>query len=108
MLPIADRLGLRGRDFGELLITVIAAGFLIITLAAGYLQSDDEHRLFARGILGLVLVLAFFGVLVDMIHEIFRDTIFFDPLGTLEDGGELVVMSVITWFVFRTYKSGGV
>lgn len=106
-VPIADGLGLRGRDFGEVLITLIAAGVLIVTLAAGYLRAKAEQRAFARGLFVLILVLAFFGVLVDMIHEIFRDTILFDTLGTIEDGGELVVMSVITWFVFRTHHSGG-
>jgi len=107
-VPIADRLGLRGRDFGELLITMFAGGILIVTLSVAYLRSDADHRALTHGLVGLILVLAFFGVLIDMIHEIFRDTIVFDALGTLEDGGELVVMSVITWFVFRNYHPEGV
>jgi hypothetical protein len=102
-LLINPGFSLRGQDFGELLVTVIAGLTLFIFVAFAYTRSNPDQRLFTRRMTILVLYLAFFGVLFDSIHEMLRGTILFNVFGTIEDGGELIVASVMSWFVTRTY-----
>jgi hypothetical protein len=99
-LAINDSSGLRGRDFGELLITGIATILLFSAIAFAYLRSEPGERAFTRKLVAWLVVLAFFGVFVDMLHEVLIDTAAADALGILEDGGEIVVTSWIAWFVF--------
>lgn len=47
----------------------------------------------------MLFTLATFGVLIDLMH-IIAPVKLSGKLGLLEDGGEMVVMSVITTFVF--------
>jgi hypothetical protein len=105
-LPIPARFGLRGQDFGELLTTGISAAVLIFTVIIAYYLANPGQKAFTRRLLALIILLAFFGVMIDMIHELFRNTILYDPIGTIEDAGELIVVSVVAWFVFMTYSSG--
>ena len=47
---------------------------------------------------GEIAVSAFFGIFVDMLHVALPDV---PGLAVLEDGGEMVVMSLIVWYVFN-------
>ena len=50
----------------------------------------------------LMLALVVFGVAVDMAHgAVPSETTAYFILGVVEDGGELVVASLILWYVFR-------
>ena len=51
--------------------------------------------------IGFGVLLAALGVVVDMLNIILEKTILGEPLGIIEDGGEMIVMSAITWYVFR-------
>jgi hypothetical protein len=47
----------------------------------------------------LVAAYVFFGAVLDQVHVLFLDSWFGDVLGTVEDGGELVVLSVSVTYV---------
>jgi hypothetical protein len=47
----------------------------------------------------LVAAYVFFGAVLDQVHVLFLDSWFGDVVGTLEDGGELLVLSATVVFV---------
>ena len=51
--------------------------------------------------IGLIISLAFFGVLLDMVEIMASHPTGTQVLAAIEDAGEMLIMSVITWFVFR-------
>jgi hypothetical protein len=93
--------GLRAVDFGELAISGIFGGLFLISLFTSYLLSNATARRVARYTIFMVIVLVFFGVFLDMVEILIEDRGVSLILSTIEEGGELIVMSVITWFVFN-------
>ncbi|MEW8395650.1 MAG: hypothetical protein AB2707_05765, partial [Candidatus Thiodiazotropha sp.] len=100
---------LRAQDLGELVVFG-SVGFLLFSFIAGaYLYSDDTGKEISRHLFLLVVSLAFFGGLVDMLHIAvsFGKAVF----ALIEDGGEMIIMSIIVWYVFdirshQVYNSG--
>lgn len=92
-----EAFGLRAKDFGEIVVSVVAAFTLFIFIVLGYILSTPQGKKMSLYLLVLVAALAFFGIFVDMIHEITNEGFY---LGVLEDGGEMLVMSIITAYVF--------
>ncbi|MET0070218.1 MAG: hypothetical protein ABW096_09250 [Candidatus Thiodiazotropha sp.] len=100
---------LRAQDLGELVVFA-SVGFLLLGFIAGaYLYSDDTGKEISRHLFLLFVFLAFFGGLVDMLHIAVS---FGKPVFALiEDGGEMIIMSIIVWYVFdirshRVYNNG--
>ena len=89
---------LRAQDFGELGVSMFF-GFLLFTfIGTSYLFSDSLAKQISKCLFILVMSVAFFGVVVDMIHIAI-------PWGKgiwglIEDGGEMLVVSIIVWYVF--------
>jgi hypothetical protein len=48
---------------------------------------------------GLLAAYVFFGAVLDQVHVLFLDSWLGDVLGTLEDGGELLVLSTTVVYV---------
>ncbi|ANO50488.1 hypothetical protein [Woeseia oceani] len=96
--------GLRARDFGELVVTGIAATLLLAPLAVFYLCGTSSFRTVSRYLFLLLVALAFFGIFVDMLHVAIQQgwKVSF-LLGALEDGGEMIVMSMMAAYVFLLY-----
>lgn len=90
---------LRAQDFGELTVTVAAGLGLAVAMGGAWLLSDREDRRVARRLTALLGLLFFFGVIVDMLHVVRA----WPLLGLLEDGGEMLAMSLICWYVFRLF-----
>jgi hypothetical protein len=106
-LALNDALGLRAIDFGELLVSAAAGVVLAAAIGWAYRRGSAVFQRASRHLLVLLLAVVFFGVVVDMVH------IALDPgetldkaLVILEDGGELVAMSFITWYAFLLLTTG--
>lgn len=89
---------LRAQDFGELSVSMLFGSLLFTLIGVSYLFSDHVAKQVSKHLFILVMSVAFFGVVVDMLHMAI-------PwgkklLGLIEDGGEMLVMSVIVWYVF--------
>jgi hypothetical protein len=100
-LDLPPAFGLRARDFGELAVTATAGILLAAVLAWAYRTGSQMFRKVSRDLVLLILLLVFFGVVVDMVHEALDlgwQVRFI--LGLVEDGGEMVAMSLIAWYVF--------
>ena len=94
-------LGLRAQDIGELGIAVIVGVAFLAIIGISHYFSEQRLREISKRIAILLVALVFFGVFVDIIHSMFRKTEISNLLALIEDGGEMVVMSLITWYVFK-------
>ena len=101
-------LGLRAQDFGELTVSATSAALLLLPLAYFYSRGAAPDRAASRHLLLLLASLAFFGIFVDMLH------VAIDAgwkvrflLGAIEDGGEMVTMSVMAWYAFLLHENDG-
>lgn len=101
--------GLRPDDFGELSFAALVGGLTIGMVALSFRRGSDHSRQLSRDLLCLVVVLAFFGVAVDTLHVIayFRMPAFSQLLALFEDGGEMLVVSALTCYVFDIVGHGG-
>lgn len=94
-LALQPLLGLRAQDIGEVLVSATAGSILLAAGLVAYRFSDVRSQRTARLTAAAVLVLAFFGVGVDLLHQAFEETWLAFPMEVVEDGGELLVMSGI-------------
>jgi hypothetical protein len=106
-LAFGNALGLRAIDFGELLVSAIAGMLLFVVIAWAYMRGSEDFRRASRHLLALLLLIVFFGVVVDMVHIALAPGGWLDTvLVILEDGGELVAMSLITWYALLLLVAG--
>lgn len=93
---------LRLQDIGELTVFAIAGMVLAVLLALSYWKGSQTFRNITIDLLILTAILAFFGIFVDA-AEIGVDLGLFikETLGLIDDGGELIVVSVMLWYVLR-------
>lgn len=100
LLPAMDFIS---KDVGEFLgVALIGLLFLGIFLIAFFKSKRKVRR--ASVTLGfLVSALLFFGIAVDLIHAAFRGSslVIYEFLALVEDGGEMLVMTLILWFAIN-------
>ncbi len=95
---IKPRFNLRSVDFGELLVSFTVGCSFMVLLLLTYLRSKYNFQKISQHLFTFLLALAFFGIFIDMLHVFFDDN---HKLGLIEDGGEMLVMSIITAYVFK-------
>jgi hypothetical protein len=98
-LGLQPAFGLRARDFGELMVTALAAVPLFGFLALAYRTSRADARRFTRAMLALAVLLAIFGVGVDMLEIALPAAA--TVLNLVEDGGEMVVASAMVAYALQ-------
>lgn len=99
--PFTPPLHLRMEDMGELAISFIAGSLLFCLIAWAWLWGSEHFKKICRDIMLLIATLVFFGLVVDMLHIMLRPGWQWGfVLGVLEDGGEMVTVSLILWYVF--------
>jgi hypothetical protein len=103
-LELGPLFGLRARDVGELLVLAVVAAVLVTPIVLGRLLAGPDARAFGRSMVLVLVAFVAFALVLDMISAI---ALPYPPWGrlvaTVEEGGEMVVMSVIVGFVFRTW-----
>jgi hypothetical protein len=94
--------GLRPGDLGELLVSAAVGLPLLMACALAHLASNGIARKHSVCLLGCFALLAFFGVLVDMLHiAVVSAGWAVRGINVFEDGGELVAMSLAAAFSLR-------
>lgn len=85
---------------GEVVWLALVGVLLLVSLAVAYRRSTPDLRRISVVLAGLFAALVFFGVAIDALHSPFIDMPFIDPIFiALEDGGEIVVMSVLAVYL---------
>jgi hypothetical protein len=98
--------GLRAQDLGELTYVAIFGSILLFFLVYGYLKGNEKYRLINIDLAILFALFLFFGVAMDMVDEWVPYNRYSKLFLVLtEDGGEMIVLSLIVWyFFFLIYK----
>lgn len=93
--------GLRTQDVGELVSALGTALVLFIPLALAFVKGSPRFRLASLHLAQLVLVLASFGVLVDLLHMTVQSgwRLKF-ILAFVEDGGEMIAASALLAYTY--------
>lgn len=97
LLVFTGEFGLRPQDWGELLVTGIIGLLLLVPVAIGYARGDAHEKTYSRTLVVLLGMLALFGVGIDMLHSMTN----VDQWSLVEDGGEMIVVSVVLYYIFR-------
>lgn len=101
--------GLRPNDLGEVAVAgaigCAVVGFVVLAFRRG----GDEARHLSADLLCLLVALAVFGVFFDVLHTIayFRAPALAQAFSMIEDGGEMLVVSLITAYVFDITSNAG-
>lgn len=108
-LNFAPLLGLRLQDYGELAISAAMGMVLLFPLLWAYKNGSRMFRKISHDLALLIAVLVFFGVAVDMVDSAieFGWPVKF-ALGVIEDGGEMLAVSLIVWYAFQLALHDGV
>lgn len=103
-LGIPPAFNLRPIDFGEIIVSGCVALFFLSFIGITYRFGDRFARATSRYLIGMLFALAVFGIVVDLLHIAIQVPILAPIFALLEDGGEMIVMSVIAGFVFLRFE----
>jgi len=105
---LLPQLGLRDQDIGELIVNAAGTVFFFLFFGLTYRYSRPAERNILFKLLGCLSVYAFFGVGMDLVHGP-MDKTFLDPYFlVLEEGGEMVAISLMVWYMYSLPDSGQV
>lgn len=102
-----DALGLRAQDFGELTVSAVSGLVFLVLILTMYWRSTRSARNATQDLALLFGALAFFGVIVDMLHILAGDGQSEAFLAVVEDGGELLAMSLACGYVLNLLARRG-
>jgi hypothetical protein len=90
--------GLRPEDLGELIVAGVVGASLLVVLAIAWWRDREPTWRLSKDLLVLTAALGACGVLVDSLHVVayFRAPMLSAPLAFVEDGGELLIVSLMT------------
>lgn len=94
---------LRAQDPGELTVSALAGVIFLALLVFFYFRGGEDARRISRDVALMLAAFVFFGVVVDVLHIAIK------ALTVVEEGGEMVTLSLITAYVAqltREKKSG--
>lgn len=97
----APMIGLRAQDLGELCVYAFFGLTCLIFIGITHRMSDADARTNSRYFLVILTFFVFFGVVVDMIHAMVKHPTLSDMMALLEDGGEMLVVTIMLYVVFR-------
>jgi len=102
-LSIIPPFGLRLQDLGELAVAGVVCALMVVLIALACWYGSKAFRKYSCDMLLLIVLLAFFGVFADLGYIILFQLFDWKVMlivGVLEEGGEMLVASLILWYVF--------
>jgi hypothetical protein len=109
-LSFSPPFSLRLQDFGELFFVALMGILLFLILMWAYRRGSKRFRKISQDFVLLILILVFFGVFFDLVQAgVDLGARLNYLLGIVEDGGEMLAVSLIVWYSFilniRDYDS---
>lgn len=101
---LAGPFGLRGVDIGELVVSTVAGVIVCVSLIAAWRRSAQDARRVSLVLIALLVALGFFGIVMDTLHVVMTGTWEY-RLGIVEDGGEMIVVTTVLWFLYVTWRA---
>jgi hypothetical protein len=101
--------GLRPQDLGEVVMAAAIGCVAIALVVVVYHRGEEQSRQLSTDLMLLLVALAVFGVFFDVLHTLafFRAPALAQAFSLIEDGGEMLVVSLITAYVFDITSNGG-
>lgn len=96
--------GLNSQILGELTVFAFFGGLFLLGIAVSYrVNPDEDAKRFSRYLFGLFVAFLFFGIGVSVFQKMIPANYpgWKQSVRFFEQTGQLVVMSVICWFVFQ-------
>lgn len=95
-----------GKTLGELLVFGMLGLIVFTPLFYFYFKSSHPAlKIMSQDLFMLFIVMLFFGIGVDVFHDMAETgTVLNGVLGLVEDGGEMLAMSLITWYTWTMIK----
>jgi hypothetical protein len=102
-------LGLRPADLGEVSVAAAIGCLALALVAITFRHGGSQSRELSADLMCLLAALALFGVFFDMLHTItyFKAPSVAEFFALIEDGGEMLVVSVITAYTFDLTSNAG-
>ncbi|MEL6354935.1 MAG: hypothetical protein AAFR58_24795, partial [Cyanobacteria bacterium J06627_28] len=92
--------GLGSNASGELLISLGIGLFFLLWIAAAYRKTRDaSSKAVSKSLTWMLFLLGFVGIFIDALHILVQVPLLDPILTVIEDGGEMIVMSLILSFV---------
>ncbi len=109
VMRLHDAWSLTAQDLGELVVWCVTGAVCVALLTAGIYMGSQRARLLARYYLGAIVALGVAGIVFDMFHSALEtivggDTVLAFAMGLAEDGGEMLVLSVLLAYAASTYS----
>jgi hypothetical protein len=101
LLSLSDVGGIRGQDFGEVAAAGLLATPLLLGVAFCYIRDTPFLRRFSRNLFYLLVLLGLFGVVIDLFVHSLQSL----ALYVIEDGGEMIVISLMLYYVWSVYMN---
>lgn len=95
--------GLRPRDLGEVTVSLLVATGFLVTIFSLARRSPVPYRPVSHDLTCLLALLGFFGVVIDTAHMAV-ESLDLRGLTLLEDGGEMIVMSLMFAYALNLYQ----
>ncbi|MET7030083.1 hypothetical protein [Sediminicola luteus] len=94
-------LGLRAIDLGELVFAFLMGLILFLFSFKSYFQGSKIFKNNCVDILSLFTFFLFFGIGIDMVHQLFAHLEFVaGAVALIEDGGEMITLSLLVWYFY--------
>lgn len=107
-LDFTPPFNLRLQDIGEVAVYAIFGPLLMLGIFWAYKRGSQNFKGISIDLLLLVAILAFLGIVVDNVEIALDHGVFLEEAaGLLDDGGEMIVVSVMLWYIFRLALHNG-
>lgn len=102
---VENNFGVRGRDITEVAVQLVFGTPLVGFAAWAHIARGDQTSRQTSMVLFLLLgLLATFAIIIDWFHVKIMIEGSKEIIGTIEDGGEMFIVTGILWYVFRRYR----
>ena len=98
-IHLPDFGGLRGRDIGELIFAALVIAVLAPVLALGFTRGSPSSRGLSADLTFCLAALAACAIGGDTIHRMLTGTVINTAAGMMEDGGEMMALSLTCYYV---------
>ena len=106
VMPLASAFDIDPETIGQLIYFGVVGAVIAVLLVAIWFGSNSERRQEIAAYTLLLAALGFFAVVIDGIWGVFglESYLLYQILGVIEDGGEMLVVSVACWCVLGAYS----
>jgi hypothetical protein len=98
-IAAGELLGVPAQAVGEMVTPAAAAVLFTVALATAWRRGTHAARRLSIRLMSAVAALAFFGVLIDVVHSVVRTNPWNYRLGIIEESGEMIMVTTIAGLV---------